>query len=311
MAQATDFDPWLVLWKAYQIFYKTNIPEETTAITWSRFHNPSEPMHCAVAELHGKVIGMVHYIEHRSCWTSGDYMITKPQVEMPLRVLLIGNSYFYYNNSLHNHIKRMLASGNPAPKESDIDYKSATISGASLAHQPVEWLVTPGQLGVKEGFQLVILADGSAAPLSDARRIESRRLIREHAATIRKHGGQVALYMTHAYAAPHRQTKPQNLTATARHYIEAANEIDALVIPVALAFEEAYRQRPNVSLHMTYDGSHPNALGTYLAACVTFSSIYSQPCKGNIYNYFGQFSPEEIAFLQSVSDTVVQRFFNR
>ncbi|NDB12336.1 MAG: hypothetical protein EBX54_10555, partial [Betaproteobacteria bacterium] len=86
---------------------------------------------------------------------------------------------------------------------------------------------------------------------------------------------------------------------------------DALVIPVALAFEEAYRQRPNVSLHMTYDGSHPNALGTYLAACVTFSSIYSQPCKGNIYNYFGQFSPEEIAFLQSVSDTVVQRFFNR
>ena len=237
--------------------------------------------------------------------------ITKPQVEMPLRVLLIGNSYFYYNNSLHNHIKRMLASGNPAPKESDISYKSATISGASLAHQPVEWLVTPGQLGVKEGFQLVILADGSAAPLSDARRIESRRLIREHAATIRKHGGQVALYMTHAYAAPHRQTKPQNLTATARHYIEAANEIDALVIPVALAFEEAYRQRPNVSLHMTYDGSHPNALGTYLAACVTFSSIYSQPCKGNIYNYFGQFSPEEIAFLQSVSDTVVQRFFNR
>ncbi|NDG35155.1 MAG: SGNH/GDSL hydrolase family protein [Betaproteobacteria bacterium] len=237
--------------------------------------------------------------------------ITKPQVEMPLRVLLIGNSYFYYNHSLHNHIKRMLASGNPAPKESDIDYKSATISGASLAHQPVEWLVTPGQLGVKEGFQLVILADGSAAPLSDARRIESRRLIREHAATIRKHGGQVALYMTHAYAAPHRQTKPQNLTATARHYIEAANEIDALVIPVALAFEEAYRQRPNVSLHMTYDGSHPNALGTYLAACVTFSSIYSQPCKGNIYNYFGQFSPEEIAFLQSVSDTVVQRFFNR
>ncbi|NCZ74366.1 MAG: GNAT family N-acetyltransferase, partial [Betaproteobacteria bacterium] len=311
-------------------------PEETTAITWSRFHNPSEPMHCAVAELHGKVIGMVHYIEHRSCWTSGDYMYLQDLfVELPMRGRGVGRALIEHvyeraaasgasrvwwlthesnkdaNNSLHNHIKRMLASGNPAPKESDIDYKSATISGASLAHQPVEWLVTPGQLGVKEGFQLVILADGSAAPLSDARRIESRRLIREHAATIRKHGGQVALYMTHAYAAPHRQTKPQNLTATARHYIEAANEIDALVIPVALAFEEAYRQRPNVSLHMTYDGSHPNALGTYLAACVTFSSIYSQPCKGNIYNYFGQFSPEEIAFLQSVSDTVVQRFFNR
>ena len=93
MAQATDFDPWLVLWKAYQIFYKTNIPEETTAITWSRFHNPSEPMHCAVAELHGKVIGMVHYIEHRSCWTSGDYMYLQDLfVELPMRGRGVGRA---------------------------------------------------------------------------------------------------------------------------------------------------------------------------------------------------------------------------
>jgi hypothetical protein len=80
---------------------------------------------------------------------------------------------------------------------------------------------------------------------------------------------------------------------------------------VALAFEEAYRQRPDFSLHMTYDGSHPNALGTYLAACVTYSSIYDRPCQGNPYNYFGQFSQDDIAFLQSISDAVVKRFFNR
>lgn len=237
--------------------------------------------------------------------------VTKPQVENPLRVLLIGNSYYYYNNSLHNHLKRMVAAGDPTIKESTIEYKSATISGASLAHHPVEWFVTPGQLGIKGGFELVVFADGSAAPLSETRRVESRRLLREHAATVRKHGAQVALYMTHAYVAPHRQTKPENLAMTARHYVEAANEIGAMVIPVALAFEEAYRQRPDVSLHMTYDGSHPNALGTYLAACVTYSSIYDRPCQGNPYNYFGQFSQEDIAFLQSISDAVVKRFFNR
>lgn len=85
MAQDIDFPQWLPLWKGYQAFYKTSISEETTAITWSRFHNPSEPMHCAVAEQEGKLIGMVHYIQHRSCWTAGDYiylqdLFVEPQV---------------------------------------------------------------------------------------------------------------------------------------------------------------------------------------------------------------------------------------
>lgn len=74
LACEADFAQWLSLWKGYQAFYKTTIADETTSITWSRFHNPSEPMHCAVAELDGKLIGMVHYIQHRSCWTIGDYV---------------------------------------------------------------------------------------------------------------------------------------------------------------------------------------------------------------------------------------------
>lgn len=74
MAQEADFVQWLPLWKGYQTFYKTSISEDTTAITWSRFHNTSEPMHCAVAEREGQLIGMVHYIQHRSCWTTGDYI---------------------------------------------------------------------------------------------------------------------------------------------------------------------------------------------------------------------------------------------
>jgi GNAT superfamily N-acetyltransferase len=31
-------------------------------------------MHCAVAEVDGKLIGMVHYIQHHSCWTTGNYV---------------------------------------------------------------------------------------------------------------------------------------------------------------------------------------------------------------------------------------------
>lgn len=72
-AQPTDFENWLPLWKGYQTFYKANIPADVTQLTWQRFHDPAEPMYCAVAELNGQLVGMVHYIFHRSCWTAGDY----------------------------------------------------------------------------------------------------------------------------------------------------------------------------------------------------------------------------------------------
>jgi GNAT superfamily N-acetyltransferase len=69
-----DYDQWLPLWKGYQRFYKTDIAQFTTAMTWSRFHDPAEPMHCAVAEHEDRLIGLVHTIQHRSCWTVGDYV---------------------------------------------------------------------------------------------------------------------------------------------------------------------------------------------------------------------------------------------
>jgi hypothetical protein len=41
-------------------------------------------------------------------------------------------------------------------------------------------------------------------------------------------------------------------------YLSVGNEVGAFVIPVGLAFEEAYRQRPDIKLHKDYDGSHPD-----------------------------------------------------
>ncbi|MDZ7856778.1 GNAT family N-acetyltransferase [Sphaerotilus sp.] len=72
-ARPDDHAQWLPLWKGYQAFYRADLPEHVTARTWERFHTPAEPMHCAVAERDGQLIGIVHYIFHRSCWTTGDY----------------------------------------------------------------------------------------------------------------------------------------------------------------------------------------------------------------------------------------------
>jgi GNAT superfamily N-acetyltransferase len=69
-----DFAAWLPLWQGYQRFYQTTIPDDVTRTTWARFLDPSEPMHAALALLDDAVVGMVHFIEHRSCWTAGNYM---------------------------------------------------------------------------------------------------------------------------------------------------------------------------------------------------------------------------------------------
>jgi GNAT superfamily N-acetyltransferase len=68
-----DRAEWEVLWKGYQVFYKTDIPVEVTDLTWQRFHDPTEPMHALGAFAEGRLEGIVHYIFHRSCWTRGDY----------------------------------------------------------------------------------------------------------------------------------------------------------------------------------------------------------------------------------------------
>lgn len=68
-----DHDVWLPLWRGYQAFYKTDIPIEVSETTWQRFLDPNQPLHAALAWQDGKPIGMVHWIYHPSCWTTGDY----------------------------------------------------------------------------------------------------------------------------------------------------------------------------------------------------------------------------------------------
>jgi GNAT superfamily N-acetyltransferase len=67
-------DAWLPLWRGYQVFYKTDIPAEVSAVTWARFLDPAEPMRAALAWDEDRAVGLVHHIRHRSCWTVGDYL---------------------------------------------------------------------------------------------------------------------------------------------------------------------------------------------------------------------------------------------
>jgi GNAT superfamily N-acetyltransferase len=70
-----DYEQWLPLWDGYNAFYERSGPTalnpEITAMTWSRFFDAYEPMHALVAERDGKLLGLTHYIFHRSTISIG------------------------------------------------------------------------------------------------------------------------------------------------------------------------------------------------------------------------------------------------
>jgi len=69
-----DFADWLPLWQRYLAFYQAQVPEETTSLSFARLAGGEEPMGGFIArDDHGHAVGIVHWIAHRSCWTSGDY----------------------------------------------------------------------------------------------------------------------------------------------------------------------------------------------------------------------------------------------
>ena len=64
---------WEPLWKGYQTFYEVALSDETSDVAWARLHDPAEPMHILGAYVDGKLIGIAHYLFHRSFWSIGDY----------------------------------------------------------------------------------------------------------------------------------------------------------------------------------------------------------------------------------------------
>ena len=65
-----DYDQWLPLWEGYNAFYgrsgATALAPRITAMTWARFFDAYEPVHALVAESGGQLLGLTHYLFHRS-----------------------------------------------------------------------------------------------------------------------------------------------------------------------------------------------------------------------------------------------------
>ena len=246
---------------------------------------------------------------------SGELDYLEPKVSSlenpsPERILFVGNSYLYYNDSLHNHLRRMFEEKNPHRKES-LGYKSATIGGSILAHHNLDHLLDSKNIGIDLPFELVIIQGGSGEVLDKNSRdlflISAKKMIQQ----VKSKGGEVLLYMIHPYVPPHELYDPKMIEKIRYTYTKAGNENNVIVAPIGLAFINAYDERPSIKLHKDFDGSHPDLLGTYLSACVLYATIFNKPSSNIKYNYFGKVSLEDQKFLQSIADKTVNEFFRR
>jgi hypothetical protein len=121
-------------------------------------------------------------------------------------------------------------------------------------------------------------------------------------------GAKPVLFMTWA-----RRDEPQNQRVISQTYIQLAQENQAVLAPVGLAWQHAMRTNPKMVLHNQWDNKHPNMAGSYLTACVFYSVFYHQSpaaltpviIEGD-HSYI-DLNDAEAAFLQGIAwQTVVQ-----
>jgi len=217
--------------------------------------------------------------------------------EYPKRILFVGNSYLYYNDSVHNHVERMLIEHYD---DEDIITKSATIGGSRLNNHNIEHLLDYTNLQLDRQIDLLIMQGGSKeVTTSELRSIFTDTAV-NYSKKAQKIGIETALYMTHAYLDNDPRYEPNLIEKIKLAYYDAGKKSNSKVAPVGIAYEMAYKERPKIMLHHP-DGTHPGLLGTYLGSCVVFSMITNSSPEGLKYNYLDQISDDDLLFLQKIA----------
>ena len=182
------------------------------------------------------------------------------------RVLFIGNSYTSRNQL--PHLLADLAAAAEPPRSVEVD--AIVAGGASLRRH---WNAGFAQQALaRVSWNYVVLQEQSTLPLKNPARYHDN--VRLFAPEIARRGAKTVLYLTWA-----RQQAPDTQDRIASAVEEVAAEVDALVVPVGPAWQAALAEDSGLALY-TDDGSHPTALGSYLAACVFHVSLFGEAPTG-------------------------------
>ena len=244
-----------------------------------------------------------------SLWP-GEAPKTYPKVTEVKSMLWVGNSFFYYNNSMHGQVGQLLnAAGGKGYRAT-----SATIGGSGLNWHDMEAYFKPNAVGsysfvgdneVKfnepgRQFDATMMMDCSQCPVHPTLKPLFYEYAKKHSNTVRKNGAEPILFMSWAYS-----DKPEMTAQLADEYVKAGKLNNALVVPAGLAFANSVAKRPDLSLILA-DKRHPTLMGTYLAACTVMASVYKQNPVGN--KYTAGLPPAVAAHLQAVAWETAQAF---
>jgi len=230
----------------------------------------------------------------------------------PKTALWVGNSFFYYNNSMHGHVGQLLAAARP--DERGYRSTSATISGSGLNWADLEAHFKPGGVGsysfdrnnnvvfntFDKPFDVVIMMDCSQCPIHPELAKLFVETTTKDSEIARRHGAEPIFFMSWAYA-----DKPEMTEQLAAAYVKAGATNRAKVIPAGYAFARSIAKRPEVDLYVA-DKRHPTLAGTYLAACTVLATVYGVSPVGNAYT--AGLPADVAAHLQATAWETVQSF---
>ena len=203
-------------------------------------------------------------------------------------IMLIGNSFFYYNNSLHNHLGDLYDAD---PELKTPKRRSITINGSSLSWHDVESYLSNDEIGsfkinsetnTYEPYEdrkidVVIMMDCSLCPINDQRKGAFYEYVKKHSETIRSKDIEPILFMTWPY-----KNKPEMQNQLEEEFFKVAKINKLRMIPAGRAFLNINQNYPDINLY-TEDLRHPSKEGTYLAALMIFTTLSNKSPVGNKY----------------------------
>ena len=254
-------------------------------------------------------------------FAGGTLAQTKPKVTAltppPKTLLLVGNSFFYFNDSMHRYLGGLVAAGAPELR-GQYRATSVTISGAGLNWHDIDAYLRPGSGMASYSFtadnkvvfnkfdkpyEAVVMNDCSQCPIHPQLKDLFHEFARKHSQTAVQRGAKPVLFMTWAYA-----DMPEMTAQLAEQYAIAGNANDALVIPAGLAFARAIAKNPQLNLYNA-DKRHPSLAGSYLGAATIYAALYGKSPAG--LKYTGGLDEKTAAFLQEVAWDTVRDYYGR
>ena len=199
-------------------------------------------------------------------------------------MLFIGNSF-----TTRNDLPGLLSTIAEAGAGATIESRVIAAGGASLRRH---WNAGAADTISDGKWDYVLFQEQSTLPIKNGKRFHEN--VREFVPVMKESGATMVLFMTWA-----RKHEPENQKLLTDSYNSIGKELAATVVPVGSAWREMLEKHDTPELYAE-DGSHPTLAGSYLAACVFYTTLFDGDLK-DLGTEVGGLSHEERRLLQQVA----------